>query len=353
MLSRLLLTGLLPLLALGLGPAAPALAAEGVLLALPYRSQIDGSPYERSNCGPASLAMVLAGFGLEVPNDELRAQVNDLQGTWDDFQSGTAIHNLATIARSYGLRPLDLYGPKGLRRWTLDDVRRHLDAGHPVIPQVEYPALPGRAEASYRGDHYIVLVGYTGDEFLYHDPVPDAAGGKERRISAEQLTVAWSTGDLPFAGLAFAGPANRTALQQRPAPAPRPTRTPTPTLTPTPTATPPPTATPTVTPTPSPSPTVTPSPTASPTTTPSPTASPTVAPTPTASPPPAPVTPDQPAAPAAGGAPPPHSVRPSPGPNQDLLAGWSLVSLAALFTAARGRAGRRAGAAPQRPAVRL
>lgn len=359
--SRLILASLLTLLAFSLSRTAPAQAAEGAWLVLPYRSQLDGSPYERSNCGPASLAMVLAAFGLEVPNDELRAQVNDLQQTWDDFQSGTAIHNLAVIARGYGLRPLDLYGAKGLRRWTLDDVRRHLDAGHPVIPQIKYPALPGRAEASYRGDHYIVLVGYAGDEFIYHDPISDAAGGKDRRISAEQLTIAWSTGDLPFAGLAFAGPTDHAALRRLPRPTPRPTRTPTPAPTATATATPPPAATPLPTETPAPAATLTPSPTATPspsppfTVTPSPTASPTAPPAPTASPaPPEPVPvaapPDAPASPPTGGGPLPvggaAGARPS---ERDWLAGWSLASLIALVTAVRGRTRLRARRVPARP----
>jgi hypothetical protein len=225
-------------------------------LAVPYRGQLDGSPYAGSNCGPAALAMVLAAYGRDVSIAELRAMVNDLQGTWGDPEAGTAIENLAVIARSHGLTPLDLAEGARLRRWTLDDVRRHLAAGHPVVPQVWYRGLPARAQRSYNGDHYIVLVGYAGDEFIYHDPIDLDGVGPAARITAGQLERAWRESDLPFAALAFAGPAERPSLQ--PTPTPAPTATPPPTATPAVTATVPPMATPPASATPPPSPTATP-----------------------------------------------------------------------------------------------
>ena len=164
--------------------------------------------------------------------------------TWDDFESGTAIHVRAASARQYGLRPLDLATTTGLKRWTLAEVRAHLDAGHPLVPQLWYPTLPGRTQASFHGDHVVVIIGYQGEDFIYHDPVD---GPPRRRISAEHLELAWSGSDAPLNGLAFAGPVGRALVPppvQRP-----PTRTPTPTVTPTATSTPTPTEAPTETPT--------------------------------------------------------------------------------------------------------
>ena len=58
--TRLVIAAVLAVTVLAASGAAPALADEdGVLIRLPYRSQIDDSPYARANCGPASLAMVL------------------------------------------------------------------------------------------------------------------------------------------------------------------------------------------------------------------------------------------------------------------------------------------------------
>lgn len=256
------------LLGLGGAPAPAAADDHAVLLAVPYRTQLDGSPYERSNCGPAAIGMVLAGYGRTAPTDELRGLVNDAQGTWEVFDSGTAIEVLALIARRHGLQPLDLTAGPGLRRWTIEDVRRHLQAGRPVIPQVRYRGLPGRQEDPYAGDHYIVLIGYAGDEVVYHDPILSPISGPSRRMSVAQLMEAWGRGDLPFAGLAVAGSPTRPRVAAVPTatPTPEPTATPTPepTATPTPTATASPTAsaTPTPTMTPTPSPTATPEPTA-------------------------------------------------------------------------------------------
>src|SRR5262245_59394380 len=82
-------------------PALPAQAAGSAPheLLVPYRSQLDGNPWELSDCGPASLAMVLGAFGKTVPTMEVRGVVNDLQGTWGDTDAGTFIENLAIVAQ--------------------------------------------------------------------------------------------------------------------------------------------------------------------------------------------------------------------------------------------------------------
>ena len=108
-------------------PVQPAAAASEVLLDVPYRSQLDDSPYAGANCGPASIAMVLGAYHLNVSTDTLRARVNDLQGTWGDYRAGTSPESIAAIVERYGLRPT-------VRRWTLDEVRAQLDAGVLVVP---------------------------------------------------------------------------------------------------------------------------------------------------------------------------------------------------------------------------
>jgi ABC-type bacteriocin/lantibiotic exporter with double-glycine peptidase domain len=178
--------------------AAPA----GRWLEVPHRTQLDGSPYQRSNCGPAAMAMVLAFHGRPVSTTTLRGQVNDLQGTWGNYESGTAIRSLVVIAARHGLRPLGAYNGAAVRRWTLDELREQLDAGHPVIAEVWYRGLPGRRDSAYAGDHFIVVVGYTESELIYNDPV-DQAGG--RRIGWRQFDVAWRSGDLVRAAVAVAG----------------------------------------------------------------------------------------------------------------------------------------------------
>src|SRR5215216_502581 len=62
------LTGLL------LGVAILFGSADEHVLQLPYRSQLDGSPYAGANCGPTSLSMMLAYYGIEASPWELRVK---------------------------------------------------------------------------------------------------------------------------------------------------------------------------------------------------------------------------------------------------------------------------------------
>ena len=63
MLAWLLLIGAL------VYPAGPG---DSHVLDVPYRSQLDGSAYALSNCGPTSLSMVLAYYGIDASPGELR-----------------------------------------------------------------------------------------------------------------------------------------------------------------------------------------------------------------------------------------------------------------------------------------
>ena len=208
-----------------------------------------------------------------------------------------------------------------------------------MIAQVWYPGLPGRARASFRGDHYVVLTGVEGTEFIYNDPVSDAVGGQYRRMTEEQLAYAWGQANPPLTGLAFAGPVGRPMAPARPTRPPTRTPTPTVTLTPTSTPTPTPTLTPTETPTATATATSTPTSTSTPTATPSPTPSPT--PEPTATPTPEPEPTPTPAAPAAGEPADPATGGLSLGDGGGLL---SLVAVLGIIQArGAGRGSRRRG----------
>jgi uncharacterized protein YvpB len=184
-----------------LWPGAAAAEPAGRWLEVPQISQLDGSPYQGSNCGPASLGMVLAFYGRPVSNRTLRGEVNDLQGTWGVYDSGTALRSIATIVARHGLRPLGAFDGASRHRWTLDELQAELDAGHPVIAEVWYRGLPGRRDSAYNGDHYVVLTGYDDDGLIYNDPV-DRVGG--RRIGWQTFARAWRSGDLPLAAVAVA-----------------------------------------------------------------------------------------------------------------------------------------------------
>ncbi|HEY3078481.1 MAG TPA: C39 family peptidase [Chloroflexota bacterium] len=178
---------------------------EGRLLALdvPIRSQFDNSEYQASNCGPTSLAMVLEGFGVDVPTASLRGVANLLQGTYDR-ETGIALDHLAQIARQAGLRALGLRDGNGYRRWSVDEVRAQVRTGHPVITLVKMRELPDHAGSSSDTDHYVVVTGLDGDRLLINDPALPGDRGFRRPLSHAELERAWMASSIPGQAVAIA-----------------------------------------------------------------------------------------------------------------------------------------------------
>ena len=173
-----------------------------VRLDVPYRTQLDGSLSALSNCGPASVGMVLEAFGVWVPTAGTRALALRQMGISSSF-SGTTLESLRSVVEAHGLVGLELHDSGRYRRWTLDDVRRHVRAGQPVIPQLRYRMMPGRGWTWTSTDHYVVISGVVGDDFIIDDPIPEGGKG-ERLISAADLDRAWRSSDFPYAGFAIA-----------------------------------------------------------------------------------------------------------------------------------------------------
>lgn len=169
-----------------------------------YRSQLDGSPYAAANCGPTTLSMALAALGVEVSPGLLRPKVLDAQRIWGN-NVGSLITALATVAESYGVRALDLRDEQGgLRRWTLDELRGQVRAKRPVLVQASFRALPGREQAAFYGDHFILLTGLLDDGFLYNDSINSDGLGWDRVISGARLVTAMDATDRRYAYTAFA-----------------------------------------------------------------------------------------------------------------------------------------------------
>ena len=53
-----------------------------IFLDLPFRTQQDNTVYSPTNSGPASMAMVLGGYGTDVAVSDLRALMNGLDGNY-------------------------------------------------------------------------------------------------------------------------------------------------------------------------------------------------------------------------------------------------------------------------------
>jgi hypothetical protein len=188
-------------------------APDVLWLGVPARSQFDGTPYAAANCGPSALGMVLEAYGLWMPTHELRLLANALQGSWG-YDDGIALDYLAEIGARAGLTPLGLYeeGRRGYHRWTVDEVRRAVRDGYPVIVLTKYRLLPGNAAYGGEVNHYVVISGLIGDDFLYNDSAYGGGGGRALILPAAQLEMAWGTADIPHHAVAFAVGEERLGL---------------------------------------------------------------------------------------------------------------------------------------------
>lgn len=165
-----------------------------LVLGVPFRTQIDGTSFSLVNCGPASLAMVLIAFGLDVDPPSVRDYLNYLVGNYDT-EAGTSLYVLARIAREAGLTTFGT--SSGLQGWTIDAVREHVRAGHPVITLTKYRFLPGHFGSVTDFDHYIVITGLAGEDFVYNDAAYSTEYGYNLLISPAQLQRAWAASSVP------------------------------------------------------------------------------------------------------------------------------------------------------------
>lgn len=173
-----------------------------VWLKVPYRSQLDGTRYAAANCGPTTTGMVLESFGIAIPQPALRREVLAYQPAEDCDDCGVYLQNMAAAIASRDLKVNNLRDPdkpNDFHRWTLDEIRSEVRAGHPVVVQVFYRGLPGRANSAYWGDHYVVVHGLAGDRFIINDPIDSDGPGYSRLMTARALDFAMSQSDFPYA----------------------------------------------------------------------------------------------------------------------------------------------------------
>lgn len=183
------------------------------VLDVPYRNQLDGSAYALANCGPTSLSMALAYYGIDASPWQLRVESMKVQHSWVTDEGGYSdrygvfIYNLAAVAERLGVHADGLWSRDGARTdrfhlWQPGELRREIEADHPVIVQVEYRALPAHGASRALDDHYIVLRGTVGADFIYSDPLGSSDGAPEQEISEADLSAAMAAASAP--GAAFA-----------------------------------------------------------------------------------------------------------------------------------------------------
>jgi len=177
-------------------------------LVVPFRTQKDGSRWQTSNCGPATLGMLLDGFGIgDQPTDDLRTQAHIYQGTLG-MRTGTGLDHVAHVGEDLGVKAHGLYTSEGsFRTWAIGDVVAELRQGRPVMPLVRLYLVPGYEGLAPRWGHYILLTGIGPEGFYFSDSLKtDPAAGTSGVISERQLTSAMAASHIPGQAVAFSGP---------------------------------------------------------------------------------------------------------------------------------------------------
>ena len=187
------------------------------VLDVPYRSQLDGSPYALANCGPTALSMALAFYGIDDSPWDLRVRAMQAQHSWvsDDGgysdSYGVFIYNLATVAEELGVHADGLWTREGghldsLHEWSPTELRREVSTDHPVLVEVAYRALPAHGGSRVPDDHYILVHGTAGADFIYSDPLGFGDGASAEQISQDDLQAAMEASMAPRAGFAVVMP---------------------------------------------------------------------------------------------------------------------------------------------------
>ena len=113
------------------------------------------------DCGAKALQTVMAYYGVDIREDEL---MRDL-GTGKE---GTPVDRMILVAEKKGFQV------RASQHWTIRDVKRYIDARHPVIVLLQAWADKYMTLRDWRDDyddgHYAVLIGYERGVFLFEDP---------------------------------------------------------------------------------------------------------------------------------------------------------------------------------------
>ncbi len=174
-------------------PAATPTPPPNNYIWVPWRSQFDGTTYAAGNCGPASLGMAMAYFGEWWSTSGIRKSTNEIMGAVS-YDEGTDWPSLKYAAEKRGFKVVGLYESSGgYREWTMDELVREMEQGHPALLLVRQRSLPGHTGSSYDGEHYIVFLGLMADgRVVYHDSAfNDEIEGSYKIMSQETLMKAW------------------------------------------------------------------------------------------------------------------------------------------------------------------
>lgn len=118
-------------------------------------------------CGPASLSGVFNFWGKKVSAEEIAEAI------YSKSARGTLTMDMVLYAERKGFAVRQYQG-------NLEDIRKNIDSGYPVIVLVDYGFLV------YEKNHFMVVLGYNEDGVIVHS-------GKEREkfIPLKDFLTPW------------------------------------------------------------------------------------------------------------------------------------------------------------------
>lgn len=124
-------------------------------------------PQEHYQCGPASLAGVLNFWGVREEPGEISKEI------FSKSAEGTLNIDMVLYAQKKGLYALQYAG-------SMEDLRRNIDSGHPIIVLVDY------GFSIYEADHFMVVIGYNDNGVIVNS-------GREREkfIDGKKFLNIW------------------------------------------------------------------------------------------------------------------------------------------------------------------
>ncbi len=161
------------------------------ILNVPYRTQIPTKPgadgsYGKGDCGPTVAVSILDTQKIPATIDEMGKRMGKPAG-----YTSTDLRELQKVMGEYDV---DLGWSKFVKAdKTLDwsKVESFIAKGSPIIALVWYPSLPLRYDLQYSYGHYVLIVGTSENQVVYHDPYWKGEAGAYLKASKAEFAKAW------------------------------------------------------------------------------------------------------------------------------------------------------------------
>jgi len=154
---------------------------------VPYVGQVGTGANEHYNdCGPTSAAMVIKFYGANFTTIDVL--FNEVQPSGDSYTS------FGDICKLWDARGIDADYAQEV---SLGELYEYLVKGAPVVALIRYGALESIRPNTFKGSHFVVVIGMDLQNVYIHDPLNTPTTGECVPVPINLWNSCWSTlGDL-------------------------------------------------------------------------------------------------------------------------------------------------------------